>query len=454
VSATIANMWTFDKVNGESQIILQMDDGSIFQAHLVNPPPWTWNLIVTAGGTTVGGLHFTKWTGADSQGNPEALLWVDTVKGYGSWDGTTWKVLQAGVTGQAIAVYAGRVWIASAMEILFTAPDAYNDFNAADYAGGFQLTDPTMQGPVHSLQVAQGWLYLIGWGMMALNNVQVQSVAGSTVLVTTYYLTPVSSSISIANDRAALVWDNTLFVVSTTGLWAYSGLNGQIVSANMGDNFSGTQTMFAATVYGKNLVVLSSGYVFMLEGQQWFTMIGDAQGWVATSYFIEDTTQSLVVANNQILKFGADFTTARACTMVTKLYDAGNASINKQVLKMGVELFPNELPQPVPTSLSISLTLQLLGYVSRSQAVNMLQSVNNLLPQNMFLPTTVNMLDRYFSLSAQLTASPGTSIGACFFQFMDSTPWPNRNIIVDTILPNPSPSVTVDQSPVTILVQN
>jgi len=212
--------------------------------------------------------------------------------------------------------------------------------------------------------------------------------------------------------------------------------------------------MFAATVYGKNLIVLSSGYVFMLEGQQWFTMIGDAQGWVATSYFIEDTTQSLVVANNQILKFGADFTTARTCTMVTKLYDAGNASINKQVLKMGVELFPNELLQPVPTSLSIALTLQLLGYVSRSQAVNMLQSVNNLLPQNMFLPTTVNMLDRYFSLSAQLTASPGTSIGACFFQFMDSTPWPNRNIIVDTILPNPSPSVTVDQSPVTILVQN
>lgn len=432
---TISEIWTF--VFGTLfYIIVQGTDGSINIAHASG----TWTQLAAAGSTTVNGLHMIRWNGADAQGNPDAVLWVDVAKGYGRLTTTTWTVMDAGITGQCLAVYAGRVWIGTGSEVVYTAPGAYNDFNAADYAGSFKITDSSFNGAVIGLYATQNWLYIVGSGMMALNNVQVQSVAGSTTLVTTYYLTPVSASVAISNDRAALVYDAALFITTNSGLWAFFGLNGKRMSESMGDNFNGTQSLTLAQVYGKNLLTTSAGYVFMVDENQWFTTLDDVKSWVSMTWlndqgipgFVGPAIGGYAATATAIYQIGQDTTTARTCTLTTKLYDAGNASINKQVLKMGIELFPNELIQPLPTSFSINVTETLLGYVSQSQTVNMLQSVSNILPQNMFLPTTVNMMDRYFSMNVSLTCQPGMSIGGCFFQFMDSTPWPNRNIVLCT----------------------
>lgn len=435
---TISEIWTF-VFGGLFYLIVQGTDGSINIAHASG----AWTQLAAAGSTTVNGLHMIRWNGADAQGNPDAVLWVDTVKGYGSLTTTTFTVLQATLTGQCLAVYAGRVWIGSASEVIFTAPGAYNDFNAADYAGSFKVVDSAFNGSVIGLFATQNWLYIIGSGMMALNNVQVQSVAGSSTLVTTYYLTPVSSSVAISNDRAALVYDNVLTVVTNSGLWMYWGLNGKRMSDGMGTNFNGQQTLTLAQVYGKNLLFTSAGYVFMVDENQWFTTLGDVKNWISMTWlndqgipgFIGPAIGGYAASTTTIYQIGQDTTTARTCTLVTKLYDAGNASINKQVIKMGIELFPNELLQPLQSSFSIAVTETLLGYVSESQTINMLQSVSNIVPQNMFLPTTVNMIDRYFSMEVSLTVAPGISIGGCFFQFMDSTPWPNRNILCTSLVP-------------------
>ena len=445
----IARFWMFSFAT-TLYYIVQGTDGSILITS-----NGTWTTLAAAGATTVNGLHMTRWNGADAQGNPDAVLWVDTVKGYGNLTPTAFNVLQAGITGQCLTVYAGRVWIGSATEVVYSAPDAYNDFLAIDYAGSFRINDPSFTGNVIALQATQGYLYIIGAGMMALNNVQVQSVAGSTTLVTTYYLQPVSSLVSIANEQAAMVLDNVLFVASSGALWAYYGLNGQPVSQTMGSNFSGDQFLFATQLFGKSLIVTSAGYVYMLNERQWFTMLADAKTWTGyatVSLPIQYISASVAVAGyvtdgTNILQLGGDVTSPRTCALVTKLYDVGNASINKQVLKTGIELWPNNLLETPITSLSISLSLQLLGYVAKSETVNMVQSLENLLAVNLFLPTTINLLDRYFSLSAKLTAQPGLSIGACLFEFRDSTAWPNRNINVVT---TPALTQPIAQSPVTV----
>ena len=430
---SIARFWAF-VFNTALYYVVQGTDGSIY----IGPTTGGWTNLAVAGSTTVNGLHMARWSGADAQGNPDAVLWVDTVKGFGNLTLTAFNVLQAGLVGQCLTVYQGRVWIGSADEVLFSAPGSYNDFNAVDYAGSFKVNDPSFTGNVIALQATQNWLYIIGSGMMALNNVQVQSVAGSSTLVTTYYLTPLSSSISITNEQASVVLDNVLLVCSSGSMSAYYGLTGQPISQTMGTNFNGTQFLFLAQIYGKILAITSAGYVLMLNEKQWFTMLADATtwkgyAWINTPSNSQSSMPSItgfVTDGTNILQIGTDFTTARACTLVTKLYDAGNASINKQVLKMGIELFPNELLQPLPSSFSIVAKETLLGYVSESQTVNMLQSITRMVPQNMFLPTTVNMIDRYFSMEISLNVAPGISIGGCFFQFMDSTPWPNRNIVL------------------------
>lgn len=435
-------------------MVAQGTDGSVY----IGPVGGSWTKVANAGATTPNGLHMTRWNGADVQGNPDAILWVDTVKGYGSLTPTTWTVLDADLIGQCLAVYQGRVWIGSSNEVIFSAPGSYNDFEAADYAGGFHVNDPSFNGPVVGLQVTQNWLYILGAGLMALNNVQVQSVAGSTTLVTTYYLTPVSSSISISNEQAALVLDNVLIVCSNGELYAFYGQSGQAVSQSMGTNFNGTQFLVLAQIYGKAVVLTSAGYALMLNERQWFTMLEDVTNWIGYGWinssvpngpYTGAAISGFACTGSAIYQIGADMTTARACTLTTKLYDAGNASIDKQVIKMGVELFPNELIQPLPTSLDIAITETLLGYLARSETMDMLASVNTIIPQNLFLPTTVNMVDRYFAMEVNLTASPGVSIGAILFQFRDSTPWPNRriNVVNNGAIPN---GAIVDNSPVTI----
>lgn len=416
--SNVTGLWAF-YLAGSARVVMQESDGSV---HTCVVGTWAWTTIAAAGATTPNGLHMTIWDATDAQGNAPAIIWCDTAKGYGSWDGTTWKTLTTAINGEALAVYAGRVWIASATTINYTAPDCYNDFTAADYAGSFTITDPTLSGPIVALQATQQWLYIIGAGMMALNNVQVQSVAGSSTLATTYFVTPVSSSVSVSNTRATLVWDNVLFIVTGTGLWAYYGLNGQCVSQQMGDNFSGEQTLFATQVYGKDLIVTSAGYVFMLNDNRWFTMLSDAQTWVASATLRYQGVTAFICTGNTLCQIADDFTSLVQGAWTTKLYDCGNASINKRALKCGVEVYPDELSPVALAANPVTLTQQVVGYVGASGKVS--QRFNPV--QNQWLPTTVDVTDRYLCMEGLLVAPPGVAISAMMIQFQDSTSWPSK----------------------------
>src|SRR5579859_1000724 len=154
---TIRATWGF-VVASTPYVLAQMTDGSVYAT--VAAAGNTFALIAAAGSTTVNGLHMDKWQATDANGNPEAVLWVDTVKGYGSWTGSAWSVLQPTQTGQCLAVYAGRVWIGTGQQVVYTAPGTYNDFNAADLAGAFKVTDPSMNGPIIALRATQNWLYI------------------------------------------------------------------------------------------------------------------------------------------------------------------------------------------------------------------------------------------------------------------------------------------------------
>lgn len=415
---TIAAVWAF-VLGSTSYLIAQMADGSV-SSQVVGSG--TWSTLAAAGGTTVNGLHMTKWQATDGQGNPEAVLWVDTVKGYGSYTGgTTWTVLQATQTGQCLAVYAGRVWIGSGQQITYTAPDAYNDFLAADYAGAFKITDPSMNGPIIALFGTQNWLYIIGSGMMALNNVQVQNVAGSSALSTTFFVTPVSSAVGIVTDRAAMVLDNVLFLVTNTGLWGFLGLNGRNLTSGMGDNFDGSQSLFSAQVYGRNLIVTSAGYNLMVNDRQWFATTADSVAWVSTCTENLQGITGYAATSTAIYRIGGDLTTPRKCVAHTKLWDAGNGTVNKRVINAGFELFQDGLQATPPTGRTVSGTWRLRGYKVESQAATF-GALD--VTQNQWVRGAASMTDRYFGFELDLTAPPSCAIGAFMVQFQESTEWP------------------------------
>lgn len=434
----VQRFWAFT-FSGTLYFIVQATDGAVFMMPYNGV---SWTEIATPGSTTPNGLHMARWQGVDAQGKPDAVLWVDTSKGYGYITPTAFTVVDAALVGQCLAVYQGRVWIGSGNEVIFSAPDAYTDFNAADYAGSFMINDPTFNGAVVGFQVTQNWLYIIGPGLMALNNVQVQSVAGSSTLVTTYYLTAVSVSVAITNEQAAIVIDNTLFISSNGALWAFSGLNGEAVSDSMGDNFSGEQFVIAATIFGRLCLVTSAGYAMMVREHRWFTMVGDAETWNAYAWangnlgvgsnatimgFVWNTNLAGATSIDQI---GADTTgTIRNAVLTTKLYDCGNASVNKQFIKIGCELWPNSLTTFELPSGGFGTTLQALGFNAVSETFDMLQwlvkPAAGFAPGNTYLPRSINLVDRYIAMRVTLTLPAGISIGTVMTQFIDMTPWPD-----------------------------
>ena len=413
---TISATWGI-VIASQPYIIGQMSDGSVYAAK----PGSTFVLIAAAGSTTVGGLHIDKWQATDADGNPEAMLWVDVAKGYGSWTGSTWNVLNAARTGQCLAVYAGRVWIGVGQEIVYTAPDCYNDFNDADYAGAFAITDPSMNGFIIALRATQNWLYIIGSGMMALNNVQVQNVADSSALSTTFFVTPVSSSVGLVTDRAAVVLDNVLFLVTNTGLWGYRGLNGQNIANNMGDNFDGSQALFASQVYGRNVLTTSAGYNLLVDTGQWFSTITDSLSWVSTATTIWEGLSGWVTNGAYVYQFGSDFVTVRNAVMHSKLFDCGNGAANKRAINAGFELYQDGLLPSPPTGRSITGTWNLVGYKSTSPS----QSFGALdVTQNHWVHGTTSLTDRYLGLELNLSAPPSCAVGAFMIQFQESTEWP------------------------------
>lgn len=413
---TISAIWGI-VIASTPYIVAQTTDGAVYAA----VPGTSFTMIAAAGSTTVNGLHIDKWQATDAQGNPEAMLWVDTVKGYGSWTGSTWNVLASGQTGQCLAVYAGRVWIGAGQEIVYTAPDTYNDFNAADYAGAFKVTDPSMNGPVIALRATQNWLYIIGSGMVALNNVQVQNVAGSSALSTTFFIAPVSSSVGITTDRASLVLDNILFSVTNTGLWAYRGLNGQNIATNMGDNFDGSQFLFASQVYARNILTTSAGYNLMVDSGQWFPTVTDSLSWISGATIVWEGLSGWVTNGSHVYQFGSDFTTVRTCILHGKLYDCGNGAANKRAINAGFELFQDGLLPSPPTGRSVSGSWNLVGYKAASPS----QSFGKLdVTQNHWVHGAVSMTDRYLGVELNLSAPPSCAVGALMIQFQESTEWP------------------------------
>lgn len=419
--SNLAQLWAFE-LGGVAYLVAQTTAGGVAMTPILSPTAWT--PIAGVGSTTVGGLHMTKWQATDANGNPEAILWVDTVKGYGNLTGNNnadWHVLQPSQTGQCIEVYAGRVWIGTGQEVVYTAPDTYNDFNAADLAGAFKVTDPSMNGPIIALRATQNWLYIIGSGMVALNNVQVQNVAGSSALSTTFFITPVSSTVGILNDRASLVLDNVLFLVTNTGIWAYRGLNGQNIATNMGDNFSGSQTLFASQVYGRNLLSTSAGYHLMVDSGQWFTTTADSLSWVSMATLIWQGLSAYTTDGTYVYYFAGDMDTVRNCILHSKLFDAGNGAANKRAINAGFELFQDELQASPPTGRSVSGSWNLVGYKATSPS----QSFGRLdVTQNHWVHGAVSMTDRYLGFELNLSAPPSCAVGAFMIQFQESTEWP------------------------------
>lgn len=134
-------------------------------------------------------------------------------------------------SGNYIAVYQGRVWVAIGRTVNFSGP---NDYTATSWdvglgAGSFTILDSTLKGNITRLVVANGYLYIFGpTSIDIISNVYVpQSAVPPLPLFTR---TNINAVVGSPYPQSVVVYDRLIMFYNKFGIWALSGVQVERVS--------------------------------------------------------------------------------------------------------------------------------------------------------------------------------------------------------------------------------
>lgn len=324
------------------------------------------------GGTTLSGSGSRAAQWKNSQ-----VLIIDS-SGYYHWDGVTFALISgAGVptAGVDIAVYAGRVWIAQARILFFSAADDYTAtaWTAANGSGFVNLTDSTLRSAIQRLWSQNGYLYIIGISSInAISDVYVPSGASPPTPV----FTNLNIQALIGSDQPASVFafDRLMMFATRYGVYALYGVSAQRLSADIDGtwqyvNFS--QSVSGGAVQVEN--ILNAAFLIKRANDptfgsntvlaMWFTNSdgSDSRWWFGNYGALTFITSAMVGANpslfgfigNKLYQLYANAATAPAAQLMTPLWDMGEPLHDKQVIRagfeMGISVFGNPVSMTVDT---------------------------------------------------------------------------------------------------------
>ncbi len=201
--------------------------------------------------------------------------------GYFIWDGTTFYApgaafstgtIPTAISGTAVEIYAGRVWIANGPTITFSAPGSVIDFASGDGGGNFTSSDSFLRVAFIQLKQTNGFLYLIADS--SINYISGVQTSGSPP-VTTF-------TNQNADPEVGTPWPSTVDVFNRNILFAnafgahvsYGGAVTKI--SEMLDGVYNTVTNFGnivpsaakAIVFGKKIWILLLPIIDPVTGQQ------------------------------------------------------------------------------------------------------------------------------------------------------------------------------------------
>lgn len=163
-SAAIS-FFAFANIGATPYCIVIHVDGSI---HAVNTETYASSEIAAAGT-----IQSPSRLNVDvSQYGSRYVMIVSTqTNGYFIWDGTTFYepgdsapgggTMPSGISGNAIEIYTGRVWIANGATLTFSAPGSITDFTTGSGGGNITSSDSFLRVRYVRLIQTNGFLYLL-----------------------------------------------------------------------------------------------------------------------------------------------------------------------------------------------------------------------------------------------------------------------------------------------------
>jgi hypothetical protein len=289
------------------------------------------------------------------------ILFLDPQTGYSKWDGTTYTVLDATMTGTALAVFQGRAWLFEGRTITFTAPNSNSDFSLATGAGSTIITDEAFAGDVVQAISALEQLWVVGASSVeAIANVV---STGSGPVVTTFSITNIVTNIGTTAQFSVVGYLRSLAFLAPFGAYALAGVTPQKISEKL-DGLFPDLTITTLSCQGcvavvQNLLCLifrvqyngqlaqagagPRALLLLFANGKWCFASQGAVTWI-TDVVVNGVAQAWATDGATIFQmFAAPRTTAVAYKIQWKLSDFGRATVLKQCLKTGLE-FQAALP--------------------------------------------------------------------------------------------------------------
>lgn len=291
------------------------------------------------------------------------ILFIDST-GYYSFDGTTFRKYTAiGVptSGDTIAVYESRVWIASGRTLYVSGASGYDDgtvsgtnfwipINGAAFAG---IVDPQIRSKIYRMSVANGILYLYTEvGINVISNVFVP--IGANPPTPQWQNNNIQAAIGSNQPLSVVPFDRFNLFASPygaymmyglaapqlsqqlVGLWKYVDLS-QPISAGQVSVFSKLCAAFLVKRKGMpglpDATILACWFQDNGKDRWWFANFGPLS--LVSSTYVNGVATLFGISGTKLYQLFSDTTNAPSTRIVTKLYGLEDPLMRKEVLQAG-----------------------------------------------------------------------------------------------------------------------
>ncbi len=248
-------------------------------------------------------------------------------------------------TGQDIATFSNRVWIAQNRTLIYSAPDSWSDF-VGPGSGQKEITDSSLHSYITKLSAANNFLYYLGIDSVnVIGDVQVNAL-GDTV----FSDTNITVAVGTRQSQSVIPYYRSLFFVNPTGIYSIYGSTPIKVSDKLDGIFAQWD---ANAVHSAGVVsiynILCAAFVLTVAdpderpilavffNRKWFLTSLPA-GNILVGGAIDNDIQSLFSTDGtSIYKMFADLETPVAWKVVTAYWDMDDLTRGKQVMKFGFE---------------------------------------------------------------------------------------------------------------------
>ena len=282
----------FANIGATPYCIVIHTDGSI---HAVNTATLVSTEIAVAGTiTNPSRLN----VGITQYGSRYVMIVSAQANGYFIWDGTTFYApgspapgsgtMPTGISGTAIEIYAGRIWIARNAAITFSAPGSIIDFSTGGGGGNITSSDSFLRVRYIQLLQTNGFLYLIADS--SINYISGVQTAGSPP-ITTFTNQNADPEVGTPWPSTVTTFSRNIVFANAFGAHVSYGASVNKISDmldgvyNTVPNFGGLIPSAAkAIVFGKRCWILLLPIIDPISGQQVNKLfMWDSKRWWASS---------------------------------------------------------------------------------------------------------------------------------------------------------------------------